>query len=200
MSAAFRTDRREFLRLVSTAALGAAVIALPERSAFGAGEVDPLLAVGYAAALPANGAAVRLTDGRRPTGGDRVIAGRPVRLKTDAVYASGNNRSRFNFELGFSIGAKRFWTASRHGTSAPMSFRMPAESGDLSLIVQRLGSGVAESALTISRTGVYVVAFRETSRDAAPNWSRLAIVRDAKGRIDVPELHAQFVVLSVMGA
>ena len=125
-------DRRRFL---TTAALGVTAVALANKSVFAASSanVSPLLSIGFAAALPADGASVRLTDAASLylpdpaflSRGARVSvvgsargakhAGEPGGVAVDAVMPTlGSQPSRF-----------RFWGAADSGTSGNLSFAVP---------------------------------------------------------------------------
>lgn len=162
-----------------------------------------------------------LSDPRfRMTGAKVTVAGfgQPSRsdireggIALNAVYPSGTGARFVAWTLNVRDGVR--------AESSGVGFTMPVKNNEgLRFLVHRTGTAKLEDptkpappdaaqqneialALGFSRgpklrRGVYVLAFRETSRDVTPSWSRLT-VRNEGGRLTVNGLDTSYVVLSV---
>ena len=137
--------RREFLRISSSAAMGVAVVAMSERSLFGATSsgIVPLMDVGYAPSLPAIGFSVPLAsassilspDPRFISSGARVAvvgakraaqhANAPGGIAVDALFSVSHRRPddplRFNF---FSVSGR----SDHDAVSGPLAYTVQVSS------------------------------------------------------------------------
>jgi len=210
------TTRREFLRLSSTAAAGLAIVAVSQNNLLGApaGDVAPLLSVGYAPSLPTttpvglmNASSLLTSDASFLSHDARIsIHGgaraekylkNPGGVAVDAIYPVGYQAEQFPRTY--------FWSASRFSTSRSGSAVVTALStSGISLSIKGLASR-SESILTLGLTsksdpklqrGVYVIALRESASDSVPNWNRLELVRE-NGRIVIPGATTGYAILHI---
>jgi len=147
--------RREFLRISSAAAMGAAVVAFSEQNLFAAGSsgIVPLMDVGYAPSLPAAGYSIPLAsagsilspDPRFISSGARVAvvgakraarhANAPGGIAVDALFSVSHRQPddplRFNF---FSVSGR----PDHDAVSGPLAFtvQVPSTTG-VSFTVRR---------------------------------------------------------------
>ncbi len=210
-----RTNRREFLRLGSIAAIG--IAAGLNESVFAAGTDPslPLLSVGFAPSLPLSDTTpVRLTDASRLLTPDVGFLSHDARL---TVRGSRRSDKYVKDKKGPAIDAlfptigseagsyPRYgmWSVREGAVSGQASFTMPvlATSG-LAFEIRR---DQAVSPLTLVmggsggpklQRGVYVVAIRETSTDKAPDWNRCDLTR-SNSKFTVPALSVDYVILEV---
>lgn len=139
-------DRRRFL---TTTAMGVTAIALGRESAFAAasGSFVPLMSIGFASALPANGAFTRLADAASLYLPDPAFLSRGARV---TVAGSARGAKHQSEPGGVAVDAVmptlhpvparfRFWSAAENGTSGNLSFVVPviATSG-INLIARRM--------------------------------------------------------------
>ena len=183
------STRRDFLRYSSTAAAGFAIVALTDSSLFGAQTAPdaPLLSLGYASDLPAT--SVRLGSTSAGSAGRRMRVTIRGGARAEAYRAQQGGVA---VDLVSPSGERVFFSsATRFAQPGYASVVLPS----VSLSVKNLASK-RESLLPIGRPGVYVVAVRESASDAAPNWSRLHLVRQGE-RFTIPGAPFSYAVLSV---
>ena len=147
--------RREFLRVSSAAAMGLAVVALGEKNVFAAAAsgIVPLMDVGYAPSLPAEGYSIPLVSASSILSPDPRFIGSGARV---AVVSAKRSASRANAPGGIAVDALfpvahrrpddpvRFGFFSMSGradgdaVSGPLSFtvRVPSTTG-VALVVRR---------------------------------------------------------------
>jgi hypothetical protein len=154
-------DRRSFLRMGSTAALGVAALALTEPKLFAAAAgardprpLNPVMLVGFAPALPATGESVRLSAADALLLPDPAFIARGARISVAGSARRRVDQGRFGglaIDAVFPIESRRpesyprfrFWAVTSRedngeGVSGPVSFVMtvPATSG-LTFLAER---------------------------------------------------------------
>src|ERR1043165_5133796 len=189
-------DRRRFL---TTAALGVTALALSHKNAFATTSTgfSPLISIGFAPALPADGAAFRLTDAAS------ILMPDPGGVPVDAVMSK-----RF-----------RFWSAADNGPSGNLSFTTQAvATSGIDFIARRMKdttkkeetsttapADIDPAPFTLSlgsaagpklQRGVYVVALRESASEIITDWSRFAIAA-ANGVYTIPGADFAWVILKI---
>ena len=192
-------DRRSF---ISTTALGITGIALSHKTAFAAATgFSPLISIGFAPALPANGTSVRLADAMSILVPDPTFISRGALV---TVAGSARAAKHAGDPGGVAVDAvmsKRFsfWAAADNGTSSNLAFAAPviATSG-IDLVARRMKqttkkeetsstppADVDPVPFTLSlgsaagpklQRGVYVVALRESPSETVADWSAYSIV------------------------
>lgn len=217
-------DRRRFL---STTAVGVAGLALTNKVALAApatlaAGTPPLISIGFAAALPANGTQVRLADATS------ILMPDPSFLSHDArvtVAGSARGPKHVSDPGGLAVDAVmsrrfRFWSAAANGTSGALSFTVPvtASTGGIDFIARRMKTtsrkeeiaatapaDVDPAPFTLSlgsadgpklQRGVYVVALRESSSEIITDWSRFTIAAN-DGAYTIPGAEFGWVLLKI---
>jgi hypothetical protein len=184
-----RTNRRDFLRLSSMAAIAALAARHELLAAKPVDAPSPLLSVGWA-----------------PTGS---LSLRSASTSYDGAsryrvsVAGGRRAPRYEKSAGafavdpiFPAGPVFFWTVGRFSQSAFASIAVPVTGpGGVSFAVKNLPAKI-QSPLTIGQRGIYVIALRESAEDIAPNWNRLDLVRDG-ARYVLPGLPVSHAILAI---
>ena len=199
-------DRRSFLATGCKAAAGVAALALTQKSVFAApASLNPLMSIGFAPALPENGASVRLSDAASLYLPDPAFISRGARV---SVVGSARAAQHKNDDGGVAVDASmpaygnprfRFWSAAGVTVSGNLGFTVPvpATSG-INLVARRVKQTTKKeetstapppdldpAPFTLSlggvagpklQRGIYVVALRETATETISDWSRYSIV------------------------
>jgi hypothetical protein len=192
------SSRRDFLRYSTTAAAGLAIATMSNSSLFAAPQTgSALLSVGFVSDLPAN--SVRLNSLTNNPSTDPLLVSRGARISTrggqrgdkylkspggiavDAVFPSARHVC--------------FWSATKSCITKATTI-VPAVAGSGVPVSVQCFTTKGESLLNLGQRGVYVIALRESASDAAPNWSRLDLVRNGN-RFVIPGLTTGYVILSV---
>ncbi|HJW91986.1 MAG TPA: hypothetical protein VJ901_00070 [Thermoanaerobaculia bacterium] len=164
-------------------------MAISDSSIFGAlsSAQSPLLSVGYVRDLPATSTRLSSASGTTPGGSMRVtIVGG---ARADAYRAQSGGVA---VDLVSASGQRVcFWSASKTSVGGYASTVLPS----VSLSVKSL-TAKSESVLGISRPGVYVIAVRESTSDAAPDWNRLDLVHQGS-RYLIPGATFSYALLKV---
>lgn len=199
-----RSTRRDFLRYSSTAAAGFA-IALSQSKLFAAQQTTlvPLLSVGYAAP-----GSMQLSNASRILSSDPTFISRDARV----TICGGARADKYQKTAGgvavdaiYPPGPVLFWSAAKNCTTRGNSVVMEVPStGGLSFSVKNLAAktesivmlGLASKADPKLQRGVYVIAIRESSADAAPDWNRLSLARQG-GRLAIAGLAVDHAILSI---
>ncbi|MEA2236461.1 MAG: hypothetical protein QOC81_1185 [Thermoanaerobaculia bacterium] len=148
--------RRQFLKLAGVAAVG---VAFSERSLFAAAAsgIVPLLGVGYAASLPANGFTVPMTDASSILSPDPTFISRAARVTVVGASRAkqhGESAGGIGVDAYFPITGREagkyprfaFWSAANDSMTGAVSFRMPAlATTGLSFVVRRIRPTVGTS-------------------------------------------------------
>jgi hypothetical protein len=213
-------DRRSFL---TTTALGVTAFAFSHKNAFAAPSTgfSPLISIGFAPALPPNGASVRLADAAS------LLLPDPTFLSHDArVSVAGSARAakHANDPGGVAVDAVmskrfRFWSAAASGPSGNLAFNVPvvATSG-INFVARRMKdttkkdetspaapADVDPTPFTLSlgsaagpklQRGVYVVALRESAGESIGDWSRFSIAAN-QGAYSIPGADFAWVILKI---
>jgi len=149
-------DRRRFL---TTTAMGVTAIALTREPAFAAasGSFVPLISIGFASALPANGTFVRLSSAGSlylpdPTflsRGARVTVVGSARGAKHVAEPGGVAVDAIMPTLGRAPARFRFWGAAETGTSGNLSFTVPvvATSG-INFVARRMKQSTKKDELS----------------------------------------------------
>jgi len=218
-------DRRRFL---TTTAMGVTAFALAHKDALGAASAsfNPLLSIGFAPALPANGTSVRLADAGSLYLPDPAFLSRGARV---AVVGSARGAKHLGEAGGVAVDAVmptlrapvrfRFWGATESGASGNLSFTVPvvATSG-IDFVARRMKQSsrkeetsttapadVDPAPFTLSlgsaagpklQRGVYVVALRESSSEVLTDWGRFSLVGN-QGAYSVAGAGFAWVILKI---
>lgn len=202
MSISSHMDRRRFL---TTAAVGAAAFALTQNDVLAASSsFNPLMSIGFAPELPANGKFVRLADAASLYLPDPTFISRGARI---SVVASARG-ARHTDDGGVAVDAAmpaygnprfRFWSAAGNSVSGNFGFTVPVPStSGINLVARRVRQTTKKeetsptppadfdpTPFTLSlggvagpklQRGVYVVALRESAGETITDWSRFSIV------------------------
>ena len=201
-----RMDRRRFLTTGCKAAAGVTALALTQKSLFAASSgssFTPLMSIGFANALPANGTTMRLADAASIYVPDPTFISRGARV---SVVASARAAKRTNDD-GVAVDASmpaygnprfRFWSAGGDSVNGNLGFTVPvpATSG-INLVARRVKrtttkddtatappADVDPVPFTLSlggvagpklQRGIYVIALRQNAGDTITDWSRFSI-------------------------
>jgi hypothetical protein len=214
-------DRRRFL---STTAAGLTALTFTNKYVFAAGSgssFSPLISIGFAPALPANGSSIRLADAASLYLPDPTFISRDARV---AVAGSARAAKHAADPGGVAVDAVmskrfRFWSAADNGTSGNLSFAVPvvATSG-INFVARRMKqttkkdetsttvpADVDPALFTLSlgsaagpklQRGVYVVALRESAGETVADWTRYSIAANA-GTFSIPGADFAWVILNV---
>jgi len=219
-------DRRRFLFTGCKAAAGVTVVALTQTNVFAASSssFSPLMSIGFAPALPADGTAVRLADAASIYLPDPTFISRGARV---TVVASARGAKRAGDD-GVAVDAAmpaygnprfRFWSAAGDSVSGNLGFNVtvPATSG-INLVARRVKptskkdetatappADVDPVPFTLSlggvagpklQRGVYIVALRETAGESMADWGRFSIAANG-GAYSVPGAGFAWVMLKI---
>jgi hypothetical protein len=213
-------DRRRFL---TTAALGVTALALSHKNAFATTSTgfSPLISIGFAPALPADGAAFRLIDAASILMPDPTFLSRGARV---SVAGSARAAKHATDPGGVAVDAAmskrfRFWSAADNGPSGNLSFTTQAvATSGIDFVARRMKdttkkeetsttapADVDPAPFTLSlgsaagpklQRGVYVVALRESASEIITDWSRFAIAA-ANGVYTIPGADFAWVILKI---
>ena len=195
-------DRRRF---VKTAA-GATALVLLQKNVLGASSASftPLMSIGFAPALPENGAAVRLGDAASLNLPDPAFISRGARV---SVVGSARGAQHKNDDGGVAVDASmpaygnprfRFWSAAGDSVGGNLGFTVPVPStSGINLVARRVKQTTKKeetsttpppdldpAPFTLSlggvagpklQRGIYVVALRESAGETISDWSRFSI-------------------------
>lgn len=197
-------DRRRFL---TTTAISVTALALTQKSVFAASSSSsfvPLMSIGFAPDLPADGTSVRITDAGSLLLPDPGFIGRGARVSVvgsarAAKYKDGADGVAVDAAMpAYGNPRYRFWSAAGAGVSGNLGFTVPvpATSG-INLVARRVKQSTKKEQLsptppadvdpvpfTLSlggvpgpklQRGIYVLALRESSGDSFSDWSRFSI-------------------------
>jgi hypothetical protein len=196
--------RRDFLKAGSAAAIGFSVVALRPGSLFAAPPgrgVAPLLSLGYASEVPAEGQSVRLAAAERTLLGDPAFISRGARVTIQSFARAARSRGVkggvgidvIHPVIGYAPEKyPRFhaWAysvdKSLENIGGPIAFTVPVTATQgLAMVVRSVtfadDEPVNETRLHLTlgsefgaaklQRGVYVLAFSEGAGDVVPSWS-----------------------------
>ena len=193
-------DRRRFL---TTTALGVTALALNHKNAFATTSAgfSPLISIGFAPALPADGGMVRRGDAASILMPDPTFLSRGARVTVAGSARAAKHASDPGGVAVDAVLAKRFrfWSAADNGTSGNLSFVAPAvATSGIDFVARRMRettkkeetaatapADVDPAPFTLSlgsaagpklQRGVYVVALRESANETITDWSAFSIV------------------------
>jgi len=213
-------DRRRFL---TTAAIGVTGFALNHKNVLAAAATgfSPLISIGFAPALPANGTSVRLADAASILMPDPTFLSHGARV---TVAGSARAAKHASDPVGVAVDAVlakrfRFWSVADNGRSGNLSFVVPvvATSG-INFVARRMKqttkkdetsasapADVDPAPFTLSlgsaagpklQRGVYVVALRESATETIGDWSAFSVVAD-RGAYSVAGAGFAWVILKI---
>jgi hypothetical protein len=213
-------DRRRFL---STTAAGLTALTFTNKYVFAAssGSFSPLISFGFAPALPANGASVRLADAMSILMPDPTFLSHGARVNVAGSARAAKHAADPGGVAVDAVMSKRFrfWSAAQSGASGNLSFTVPvtATSG-IDFVARRMKQStkkdetataaptdVDPTPFTLSlgsaagpklQRGVYVVALRESAGETIADWTRYAIAANG-GTFSIPGADFAWVILNV---
>jgi hypothetical protein len=219
-------DRRRFLATGCKAAAGVTALALTQKGIFAATSgFTPLMSIGFAPALPAEGNAVRLADAASLYLPDPTFISRGARV---SVVASARGARHVNDADGIAVDAAmpaygnprfRFWSAAGNSVGGNLGFTVPvlAASG-INFVARRVKqttkkdetatappADVDPVPFTLSlggvagpklQRGVYVVALRESASETIADWGRFSIA-SSNGAFSVAGADFAWVMLKI---
>ncbi|HEV2719496.1 MAG TPA: hypothetical protein VG323_05725 [Thermoanaerobaculia bacterium] len=186
-------------------------LALTQKRVFAASSSSfvPLMSIGFAPALPADGMSVRLSDAAALLLPDPGFIARGARVSVvgsarAAKYKDGTDGVAVDAAMpAYGSPRYRFWSAAGGGVSGNLGFTVPvpATSG-VNLVARRVKQTTKKEELsptppadvdpapfTLSlggvagpklQLGIYVVALRESSNDTFSDWSRFSITSNQR--------------------
>jgi len=219
-------DRRRFL---TTTGIGLTALALTPKGVFAASgspsSFVPLMSIGFAPVLPAEGTSARLSDAGSLLLPDPAFISRGARVSVvgsarAAKYSGGTDGVAVDAAMpAYGNPRFRFWSAAGDSVSGKLGFTLPvpATSG-INLVARRVKqtakkdetsatppADIDPAPFTLSlggvagpklQRGIYVVALRESAGDTFSNWSRFSIASNS-GTYSVAGADFDWVMLKI---